>query len=134
MSLEEKLEKLAVIVMGMTPVPARLNPKDPTPEKNLRKAVVTPEMQRERWDSRRRNSTFTEIAGSLAFTSPETVNDEVRKRRDTIFEEAGNLEKGAMQPTFRRNVPAFKHELNSLPFSDFTRFFTELYAYQSENN
>jgi len=134
MSLEEKLEKLIDIVMGMTPVLERLNVKDPTQEENLRRAVVTPEIQRERWDSRRRNPTFTEMAGSLAFPSPEPINDEVRRRRETIFEEAGNLEKGAMQPTFRRNVPAFKHELHTLRFSEITRFFNELYAYQSEHN
>ncbi len=120
--------------MGMTPVLARLNMKEAPAEENPRKALVTPEIQRERWDTRNRNPTFTDAFGSLAFQSPETINDEVRRRRETIFEEAGNLEKSAMEPTFRQNVPAFKHELNTLRFSDITRLFNELYAYQSEHN
>ena len=134
MTLEEKLDKLTDIVLGLAPVVAKLSTRDATPEENGRKALVTPEIQRERWDSRKRTPTFTEVVGNLAFTSPETINDEVRKRRETIFEEAGNLEKSAMQPTFRRNVPPFKHELIHLRISEVTKFFDELYAYQSQHN
>jgi hypothetical protein len=56
------------------------------------------------------------------------------QRRETIFEEAGNLEKSAKVPSFRKNVPPFHGKLKSLQFSEINQFFKELYAYQSEHD
>ncbi len=56
------------------------------------------------------------------------------KRRETIFDEAGNLETSVQLPTFRRNVPALHGKLKTLKFSDINKKFRELYAYQSKHN
>ena len=56
------------------------------------------------------------------------------KRRETIFDQAENIEDQAQAPSYRKTIPPFKGELKSTRLSDVTRFFKELNAYQSEHN
>jgi hypothetical protein len=126
-NLAVKMNQIADAMLRIIPVVEKLNQRDREAEE--RKLVVTPNGERKRWNQRRRQDpTFTEFAGPLAFSTPETP-DTMLKRRETIFEEAGTLEKSAKVPTFRRNVPAFHGKLKSLKFSEINQFFTELYAY-----
>lgn len=71
-----------------------------------RKIVLTPESQKKKWDQRRRDPTFTELAGSLAYLTPETLVRDILglKRRETIFEEAGNLETTAFAKMFHLSM------------------------------
>ncbi len=96
------------------------------------KVVETP--KKNPWEQRSRNSTFTEVAGCLAFSSAESSPSEDLRRRQSIFDEANALERHAQAPSYRKTIPAFRGELKSLSFYAVNKFFTELFAYQSEHN
>ncbi len=108
-SMADELDILADIVRAMLPIIDKLQQKDGTLEEKTRKPIVTPEIQRDRLDTRKRNI-------CLAFRSPKSMNNDTLKRRD----------KNAMQLSFCRNLLSFRHELKSLRFSDISQFIKEL--------
>jgi hypothetical protein len=85
------------------------------------------------WDQRGRDPTFTEAAGSMVFSSKESSPKDF-KRRETIFNQADIIERNTQAPSYRKNIPPFKGKLKSLRFSEVSRFFKDLNAYQSEHN
>jgi hypothetical protein len=55
------------------------------------------------WDQRGRDPTFTEVAGSMVFSSQESSPKDF-KRRETIFNQAEIIERNAQAPSYRKNI------------------------------
>ncbi len=64
------------------------------------------------WDQRGRDPTFTELAGSMVFSSKDSSPKD-SKRRETIFDATELMEQNVQAPSYRKTIPLFKGELKT---------------------
>jgi hypothetical protein len=65
------------------------------------------------WEQRGRDPTFTELAGSMVFSSNDSSPKD-SKRRETIFDITEQMEQNIQAPSYRKIIPLFKGELKTL--------------------
>ena len=131
-ALSEQVKYFSSIMERFLPLLERLDLQETNQKKKGKKPRAAETPKRYPWD-RTRDPTFTEIAGSMAYSSKDSSPKDF-KRRETIFDQAENIEDRAQAPSYRKTIPPFKGELKSTRLSDVTRFFKDLNAYQSEHN
>jgi hypothetical protein len=131
--LSAKVDNLAGMMEQFFPLLESLRLQQTNEKKKLRKNTNTETPKKLPWDQRGRDPTFTEMAGSMVFSSKESSPKDF-KRRETIFNQADIIERNAQAPSYRKNIPPFKGELKTTRFSDVSKFFKDLNAYQSEHN
>ncbi len=131
--LSAKVDNLASMMGQFFPLLEGLNLQQTSEKKKSQKfkSNVTPKKMP--WDQRTKDPTFTELAGSMVYSSKDSSPKEY-KRRETIFNEAEIMERNTQVPSYRKTIPPFKGELKSLKFSEVCHFFKELNSYQSEHN
>jgi hypothetical protein len=123
--LTAKVDNLAAMMEQFFPLLQSLTLQKPNEKKKSQKFKSPETPKKYPWE---RDPTFTELAGSMAY-SPKDF-----KRRETIFDQAENIENHAQAPSYRKTIPQFKGELKSTRLSEVTRFFKDLNSYQSENH
>jgi hypothetical protein len=131
--LSAKVDNLATMMEQFFPLLEGLQIKQTNEKKKSQKFKPTETPKKLPWEQKYKDPTFTELAGSMIYSSKDSSPKEY-KRRDTIFNEADLLEGNTQAPSYRKTIPPFKGELRTLRFSDVNRFFKELNSYQSEHN
>ena len=131
--LSAKVDNLASMMVQFFPLLESLSLQKTNEKKKLQKFKPTETPKKLPWDQRGRDPTFTEMAGSMVFSSKDSSPKDF-KRRETIFNQADVIERNAQAPSYRKNIPPFKGELKTTRFSDVSKFFKDLNSYQSEHN
>jgi hypothetical protein len=131
--LSAKVDNLASMMVQFFPLLESLSLQKTNEKRKFQKSKPTETPKKLPWEQRERDPTFTEMAGSMVFSSKESSPKDF-KRRETIFNQAEIIERNAQAPSYRKNIPPFKGELKSLRFSEVSRFFKDLNTYQSEHN
>ena len=130
--LSAKVREMSSVIEQFFPLLQSLSLQQ-TNEKKKTKKNIQETPKKLPWDQRARDPTFTEMAGSMVYSSKDSSPKEL-KRRETIFSRADAIERNAQAPSYRKNIPPFKGELKSLRFSEVSKFFKDLNSYQSEHN
>jgi hypothetical protein len=131
-ALSQQVRYFSSIMERFLPLLERLDLQETSEKKKGKKPRAAETPKKYPWD-RTRDPTFTEVAGSMAYSSKDSSPKDF-KRRNTIFDQAEDIEDRAQAPSYRKTIPPFKGELKSTRLSDVTRFFKDLNAYQSEHN
>jgi hypothetical protein len=131
--LSAKVNNMSTMMEQYFPLLQSLSLQKPNEKKKSQKFKSSETPKKLPWDQRSRDPTFTELAGSMVYSSKDSSLKDF-KRRETIFDQAENIEDHAQAPSYRKTIPPFKGELKSTRLSDVTRFFKDLNTYQSEHH
>jgi hypothetical protein len=132
-SLKDRVNYFSSMMERFAPLLERLDLQETNEKKKGKKSRKAETPKKLPWEQRGRDPTFTELAGSMVFSSNDSSPKDF-KRRETIFDITEQMEQNIQAPSYRKTIPLFKGELKTLRFSEVNRFFKDLNAYQSQHN